>query len=314
MNSLITKEVVEKVSKVMNESGSSNIIRARYAKEIGAVINNSEKKIFCQMRSHVVNHKENAWIETYKLVLQWLSKENRTMTIETMEEELTSKNIEIPSGESQVLFKQLIAITRRKPDPISEKVEEFIEKLPFQKQIEEGEDISNKSEEAKDVNKKDDEQQEEENKNEIENQDEKEDAKSSSDKENENEKSYSEENKEETKTQIDEKDEDSIISDIEDDKKDISSSQENSKETKTEESNDSIISDIDDNDKKEEEEKKKKSDEGNDILSGSSYESIGDTEMKLPPDPSDDSDDNNQPIHTGFTSSDDDAFDDIHFN
>ena len=132
----IPDDLAEKAAKVMNECGASNIIKAKYTQGIAQAVSNSNRTIFCQMKPHVINRKDKAWIETYKLLNKWLDKEKRQLTKETMKIEMDSRNVPFPNDEPVVSFKSLIALTRVRPDTLEEKVEEFISQVPNIKFIE----------------------------------------------------------------------------------------------------------------------------------------------------------------------------------
>ena len=276
MSENISDDVAEKAAKMMNEHGVTNIIKAKYTKEIAEAVSETKTKIFCQLRPHVVNRTEEAWIETYKLLNKWLNKEKRTLTIETMKIEMNSKKVDFPIGDPKISFKSLIAITRVKPDSLEEKVQDFLTKIPNIKFVDQEETDENTE------------------------------IKVSSDLSKSEPKFEVVAENQPTKTQKDEEEIDVFDESFE-------NSQINEKEEKEPEKNQTKDNNEEkpkEKEVKEEETKKEEEKEGEEKLdnfSDFSYESIGDT--KVDPVIA------NEPEHTGFTSSsNDDIFISDSFN
>ena len=272
----MSNEIAVQVAKLMNECGATNIIKAKYTKEISQIISQTNRNIFCQLRPHIVNRKERAWIETYKLLNKWLSKEKRTITLETMKIEMNSKNVEFPNDDPLVSFKKLIAITRVRPDSMEEKVEEFISQIPNIKFVEQGTEENTEIKVSSDLSKSE---------------------------------AKSEVTDENPQTKIENQNShDSIDIDFSDVKEDENSKSQEEIQVNKEENN-KISDDAHNNVEKPEENEEKKEEERKDEntqnqegksenFSDFSYESIGDTKVEPIA--------HNEPEHTGFTSSSND--------
>lgn len=118
----MSEDVTKKVENLLNEKGCFNHLRAKYISMVCDTILQISDNKYRQLKPRIKSHSSKAWEESYKLVYSILKDLNCSLTLNIIDNELKSQNIQNNNTSTNDITFNTLCDIQKTQKPIQEKI------------------------------------------------------------------------------------------------------------------------------------------------------------------------------------------------